>query len=478
MASVALPRAAAGSRQNPSAQSLAAAIAELAARFGERCVTSEALRRQHAHNLTYHEAQLPDGVIFARTAEDISETVKICAAHRVPIVPFGAGTSVEGHVNAPFGGISLDLSQMNGVLAVSPEDGTCVVEPGITRIELNDHLRSYGLFFPVDPGANATIGGMVATRASGTAAVRYGTMRENVLALKAVVADGSVVEAGRAVRKSSSGYDLSHLFVGSEGTLGVISEVSLRVFPAPEAILAGYCHFETIESACDAAVYALQLGIPLARVELLDERQIEAANAYSKLELDLAPHLFIEFNGTADGVQLQRRQFEEAASEFGGKGYSWATRTEERNALWTARHNVYWANASYRPGTKPITTDLCVPISRLSGIIQRTKHKIIKSGLVGMIVAHVGDGNFHVQFMVDYDSDERERTFALIADMTHDALAIGGTCTGEHGIGQGKIKYMLEEHGSAAIAVMHTLKRALDPHNIFNPGKILLGEAP
>jgi D-lactate dehydrogenase (cytochrome) len=329
------------------------------------------------------------------------------------------------------------------------------------------------MFFPIDPGANATIGGMTATRASGTTTVRYGTMRENVLAVKAVVADGSLVNAGRAVRKSASGYDLSHLFVGSEGTLGIVTEISLRIFPAPETILAGHCHFPDVESACNAAISALQLGIPLARVELLDERQIVSSNRYSKLSLPEAPHLFIELHGSAASVEEQREQFESVASETGGQDFSWASRTEQRNALWKARHDVYFANTAYRPGARAITTDLCVPISKVSAIVRRSRERIVEAGLVAMIVGHVGDGNVHVQFLVDFaNADERERAFDVISAMTHDALNVGGTCTGEHGIGQGKTKYMLAEHGTAAVALMCSLKLALDPQRIFNPGKI------
>jgi D-lactate dehydrogenase (cytochrome) len=447
----------------------------LAARFGNKLVTSDAVRAQHANTTTWLVNEPPDAVVYAASSEDVQAIVAICAAHKVPVIPFGTGTSLEGHVNAPFGGVSIDLSEMNRVLAVHAEDLDCVVEPGVTRKRLNEHLRDQGLFFPIDPGADASIGGMASTRASGTNAVRYGTMKDNVIALKAVLANGEIVSTARRAKKSSAGYDLTRLFVGAEGTLGVITEITLRLAGIPEAISAGVCPFPSVEAACNATIATIQSGIPVARIELLDELQVKASNAYSKLTLKESPTLFLEFHGTDAGVAEQSQRFGEIAAEFGGGPFEWATKAEDRNRLWQARHDSYWAMLSLRPGCKGFATDVCVPISKLAECVAATQRDIAELKLIAPIVGHVGDGNFHVGVMVDMnDTDEAARGQKFLDRLVERAIAMDGTCTGEHGVGQGKIKYLEAELGKAGVEVMRSLKRALDPDNIFNPGKIVI----
>jgi D-lactate dehydrogenase (cytochrome) len=447
----------------------------LAARFGNKLVTSDAVRAQHANTTTWLVNEPPDAVVYAASSEDVQAIVAICAEHKVPVIPFGTGTSLEGHVNAPFGGVSIDLSEMNRVLAVHAEDLDCVVEPGVTRKRLNEHLRDQGLFFPIDPGADASIGGMASTRASGTNAVRYGTMKDNVIALKAVLANGEIVSTARRAKKSSAGYDLTRLFVGAEGTLGVITEITLRLAGIPEAISAGVCPFPSVEAACNATIATIQSGIPVARIELLDELQVKASNAYSKLTLKESPTLFLEFHGTDAGVAEQSQRFGEIAAEFGGGPFEWATKAEDRNRLWQARHDSYWAMLSLRPGCKGFATDVCVPISKLAECVAATQRDIAELKLIAPIVGHVGDGNFHVGVMVDMnDTDEAARGQKFLDRLVERAIAMDGTCTGEHGVGQGKIKYLEAELGKAGVEVMRSLKRALDPDNIFNPGKIVI----
>jgi D-lactate dehydrogenase (cytochrome) len=446
-----------------------ALFAALAVRFGNRLSMSQALREQHANTLTWLKLEPPDAVLFAETAAEVSEVVRLCAEARVPIIPFGTGTSLEGHVNAPFGGLSLDLSPMNRIIAVHEGDLDCVVEPGVTRKVLNDHLRDAGLFFPVDPGADASLGGMAATRASGTNAVRYGTMRDAVLGLEAVLADGSIITTGGRARKSSAGYDLTRLLVGSEGTLGIITSLTLRLHGIPETILSGICPFGSIEGACNATITALQMGLPLARIELADEVQIRACNAYSHLALPEAPTLFVEFHGTPAGAREQVEAFAEIARAEGGGELEWAERQEDRTRLWQARHDAYWAARALKPGAELLTTDVCVPISALAACVVETRKDIDRLGLLAPIVGHVGDGNFHVMPLID--PEERGKAREFVDRLVERALRFEGTCSGEHGVGQGKISYLATEHGSG-IGVMVAIKKALDPLNILNPGKI------
>lgn len=459
----------------PSRLAVDTAIAVLTQRFGGRVHRGEAIRRQHSHTTTWIPSELPDAVVFARTTEEVQDIVRICATHRVPIIPFGTGTSLEGHVNAPCGGVSVDLTEMNKVLAVHPEDLDCVVEPGVTRKQLNETIRDTGLFFPIDPGADASIGGMAATRASGTNAVRYGTMRENVLALKVVTAAGEVMTTGRRVKKTSAGYDLTRLLVGSEGTLGLITEITLKLQGIPEAMSAGVCSFPDVKAACDVTIATIQMGIPVARIELVDALQMRACNLYSDLGLPELPHLFLEFHGTEAGVKEQAELFGAIAAEHGGGKFQWATKAEERSKLWQARHDAYWAALKLRPGTLPIATDVCLPISQLADFVAETRADLDRSGLIAPMVGHVGDGNFHVQVMVDMnDKVEAKRAADFVSRMTLRAIAMDGTCTGEHGIGQGKANYLETEHGAVAMAAMRAIKRALDPMNLMNPGKMAL----
>ncbi|MEI2383773.1 FAD-linked oxidase C-terminal domain-containing protein [Breoghania sp. JC706] len=459
--------------QREDRQGIAAAVAELRARFGERCSVSHSVREHHGHTTTLLANQIPDAVVFAQSTEEVAEIVKICAAHRTPIIPFGAGTSLEGHINAPEGGVSVDLSQMNAVIKIFPEDLNCVVQPGITRMKLNEYLRDTGLFFPIDPGADASIGGMTATRASGTNAVRYGTMKDNVLALTAVMPDGSIVRTGSRAKKSSAGYDLTRLLIGSEGTLGIVTEITLRLQGIPEAISGGICPFPDVESACNAVIVTIQSGIPVARIELLDTLQVKACNAYSKLGLEEKPTLFLEFHGTKAGVAEQAEQFGEIAQEFGGGPFVWTDKAEDRSKLWQARHDAYWACLGLRPGSKSVTTDVCVPISRLAECVEATRADIDETGLIAPLIGHVGDGNFHVSILVDpEDEREIEAAHGFIERLNWRAIEMDGTCTGEHGVGQGKKKYLKREHGDA-LSVMWAIKQAIDPLNIMNPGKII-----
>ena len=451
-----------------------AALAELAAHFGNRLVTSQAVREQHGNTLTWIANQPPEAVVFPQETADVQATVRICARHGVPVIPFGAGTSLEGQLNAPRGGVSIDFRDMNRILAVHAEDLDCVIEPGVTRKLLNEHLRDQGLFFPIDPGADASLGGMASTRASGTNAVRYGTMKDNVLSLQAVLANGEIMTTSTRARKSSSGYDLTRLMVGAEGTLGVITELTLKLHGIPESIGAAICPFPSVEAACNATILTIQSGIPVARIELLDELQVKACNSYSKLTLPNSPLLLLEFHGTEAGVAEQSQRFGEIAADLGGGPFEWTTKPEERTRLWQARHDAYWAALSLRPGARALATDVCVPISRLAECVTESQRDLKEAGLLGPVVGHVGDGNFHVALLVDVDdADEVKRVKAFIQRLAERALEMGGTCTGEHGVGQGKVKYLLAEHGAPAIGAMAAIKQALDPQNIMNPGKML-----
>jgi len=452
---------------------LAAGLAEaLEARFGDGFHVGQAMCDEHGRSETHFAAMPPDAVVFATSTEDVVALVGLCREAGVPLIPFGAGTSVEGNTLAVRGGVALNLSRMNRIVEVHAEDFDCVVEAGVRREELNAHLRDQGLFFPIDPGANATVGGMASTRASGTNAVRYGTMREAVLALTVVTADGRVIQTSRRARKSAAGYDLTRLFVGSEGTLGIITEVTLRLHPIPEAISSATCSFETIRGAVDTVVQSLQLGIPLARVEILDDMQIRAVNAWSKLDLPELTTLFFEFHGSERYVAEQVETVKEVATANGGGEFRWANRTEERNALWKARHEAYYAAVNLRPGAIGWATDVCVPMSRLAECITLTKAELQASSVPATILGHVGDGNFHVVFSIDpARPEELEEVHAINARLVRRALAMDGTCTGEHGIGLGKQEYLVEELGEA-VDIMRTLKAALDPTGLLNPGKI------
>jgi len=458
----------------PAPKALAGAIEALAARFGNRLVTSQAVREQHAHTTTWLRRQPPDAVVMAQETKDIQDVVRICAKHRVPVIAFGTGTSLEGQVNAPAGGVCIDLRDMNRVLSVHAEDLDCVIEPGVTRKALNEYLRDQGLFFPIDPGADASIGGMASTRASGTNAVRYGTIRDNVLALKVVRGDGEIISTGTRARKSSAGYDLTHLFIGAEGTLGIISEITLKLRGIPETMAAAACSFATVEDACKATILAIQTGIPVARIELLNAAQVHACNLYSKLTLPETPLLLLEFHGTEAEVAAQSQSFAEIANDCDARGFEWTTRPEDRTRLWQARHDAYWAARALRPGTEALTSDVCVPISRLAECVVETERDLEAIGMASPIVGHVGDGNFHVLLFCDVnDADEIRRVEGFLDRLVRRALAMDGTCTGEHGIGQGKQKYLETELGPEAVAAMRALKAALDPQNIFNPGKIV-----
>jgi len=458
--------------RNPAA--IKKAVSALTAAFGNRVVTSQAVCEQHGNTLTWVANQPPDAVVYPQSTEDVQQIVRICAANGVAVIPFGVGTSLEGQVNAARGGVSIDFRDMNKVLAVHAEDLDCVIEPGITRKALNEHLRDSGLFFPIDPGADATLGGMAATRCSGTNAVRYGTMKDNVLALKVVMANGEVIDTARRAKKSAAGYDLTRLMVGSEGTLGVITQLTLKLSGIPEAISGGVCPFPTVEACCNTTIHTIQSGIPVARIELLDALQVRACNMHSKLDLPETPMLFLEFHGTEASVAEQSKRFGEIATEFGGGPFKWTTRPEERTRLWEARHHAAMSNFALRPGAAMVPTDVCVPISRLAECVTETQRDIEESRILAPIVGHVGDGNFHLTLLIDMnDADEVKRAEALSERLVERALAMDGTCTGEHGVGQGKMKYLIAEHGPAALAAMAAIKRALDPQNIMNPGKIV-----
>jgi D-lactate dehydrogenase (cytochrome) len=461
-------------RTSPAKGDIATAIGILKQRFGDRVQTGEALRRQHGPTLTWIANEPPDAVVWPLGTGEVQEIVRIAAAHRSPLIAFGAGTSLEGHLNAPLGGISLDLSRMDEILAVNETDLDCVVQAGVSRKKLNDYLRDMGLFFPVDPGAEeATIGGMAATRASGTTAVRYGTMRDNVLNVTAVLADGSVIRSARRARKSSAGYDLTRLLVGSEGTLAIMTELTVRLYGIPERIVAAVCPFATLAGAVNSVIQAIQLGLGLARSELMDEVQVAAFNKHSKLGLEESPMLFLEFHGTEAAVAEQIERFKEIALAEGALRFDWAEREEDRRRLWKARHEAYWAMRSLYPGRDSIATDVCVPISRLTECILETQADIKAIGMPIAIVGHVGDGNFHTQPMVDMSDPREVATIeGFMQRLAERAVAMDGTCTGEHGVGQGKRKYLVAEHG-AALGPMRAIKAALDPLGILNPGKVL-----
>jgi D-lactate dehydrogenase (cytochrome) len=451
----------------------AALIEALKSRFGDRCSTAMAVREQHGRDESSFEVPPPAAVVFAESTQDVADAVRLAAQHDVPVIPFGVGSSLEGHLLAVQGGISIDVGRMNKVLSVNPEDLTVTVQPGVTRKQLNEEIKSTGLFFPIDPGADATIGGMSATRASGTNAVRYGTMRENVLALEVVTASGEVIRTGTRAKKSAAGYDLTRLFVGSEGTLGVLTEVTVRLYPVPEAISAAICSFPSIEAAVRTTIQMIQLGVPIARVELIDVNTVRMVNVHSKLGLREEAMLLMEFHGSPSSVKEQAETVQEIASEFGGKAFEWAETPEERTRLWTARHNAYFAAVQSRPGCRAISTDTCVPISRLADCLLESVAEADASGLPYFLVGHVGDGNFHFGYLLD-PNDPKER--AVAEDLNHKlvarALRLGGTCTGEHGVGLHKMGFLLDETGAGAVDMMRTIKRALDPRNIMNPGKI------
>ena len=451
----------------------AAMLAALKDRFGERCSTALAVREQHGRDESVFDVPPPEMVVYCENTDDVSAVVRLADTHAVPVIPYGAGSSLEGHLLAVQGGVSIDLSRMNRIVAVQPEDLTVTVQAGVTRMQLNNEIRHTGLFFPIDPGADASIGGMCATRASGTNAVRYGTMRENVLGLTVVTPQGEVVHTGTRARKSSAGYDLTRLMVGSEGTLGVMTEVTLKLYPQPEAISAATCSFATIDAAVRTTIQLIQLGVPIARCELLDANAVRAVNRHDKLALKEAPMLLMEFHGSDASVKEQAATVQAIASEFGGEGFQWATTPEERTRLWTARHHAYFAALQTRPGCRCITTDTCVPISRLAQCINENVTEVEASGLPYFIVGHVGDGNFHLGYLIDPDRpEERETAERLNQQLVERALRMDGTCTGEHGIGLHKMDFLVTEAGTGAVAMMRAVKRALDPKNIMNPGKI------
>lgn len=455
------------------ADSLAACLEALRALLGDRLSTAQAVRDQHGRDESYHDAAAPDAVAFAQSTEDVAAIVKICASHRVPIIPFGTGTSLEGHIAAIYGGVCIDLSGMNAILAVRTGDMDATVQAGVTRKQLNEYLRDTGLFFPIDPGADASLGGMASTRASGTNAVRYGTMRENVLSLTVVLADGRVIKTAQRARKSAAGYDLTRLFVGAEGTLGIITEVTVRLYGIPEATVAAVCPFPDVASAVNTVIDTIQLGIPVARIEFLDENQIDAVNRYSKLSYDVTPTLFFEFHGSQDAIAAQAETVKELAAAHGGADFQWTANADDRDRLWHARHNAYYAALALRPGCKGISSDACVPISRLAECVTETKKDLEASFLKTTMVGHVGDGNFHVLFLIDPDKPEdMAEAKHLNKRLVLRAIAMDGTCTGEHGIGQGKRDYLTHEFGEA-LDVMQAIKAALDPHNLFNPGKVI-----
>ncbi|SMP18259.1 FAD-binding oxidoreductase [Shimia sagamensis] len=451
---------------------IAAALGVLKQQFGEAFHTGQSMREQHGHTTTWIKTQAPDAVVFAKSTQEVSDIVKTCATHKVPVIAYGTGTSLEGHVNAPAGGVCIDLTEMNAVVAVNAEDLDCVVQPGVTREQLNLELRDQGLFFPIDPGANASLGGMASTRASGTNAVRYGTMKDNILSLEVVLPSGEVIRTASRAKKSSAGYDLTRLMIGSEGTLGIITEITLKLQGIPEAMSSARCSFETIDAACQAVMMTIQYGIPVARIELLDSLAVKAANDYSKLDLPEQHLLLLEFHGSETGVAEQAEMFGHIAEEVGGTGFEWTQKAEDRNKLWQARHDMYWAALALRPGAKGISTDVCVPISRLAECVTLAKGKADELGLISTVVGHVGDGNFHMLPLVDMDNpDEVAAAQGYVSWLNDVAIEMGGTCTGEHGIGQGKKPYLRKELGGA-VDVMAAIKTAIDPDGIMNPGKI------
>ena len=448
-------------------------LAALQAQFGARCSTALAVREQHGRDESPIDAPPPEAVVYAESTEDVAAVVALADRHAVPVIPFGVGSSLEGHLLAVQGGVSIDLSRMNRIVAVQPEDLTVTVQAGVTRMQLNNEIRHTGMFFPIDPGADASLGGMSATRASGTNAVRYGTMRENVLGLTVVTAAGEVIHTGTRARKSSAGYDLTRLMVGSEGTLGVITEITLRLYPLPEAISAATCTFPSIEAAVNTTIQIIQMGIPIARCELLDRHAVVAVNRHDRMTLPEAPMLLMEFHGSDASVQEQAATVQDIAAEFGGAGFQWATTPEERTRLWTARHHAYFAGAQMKPGSRTVSTDTCVPISRLAESVTLASEAATEAGMAHYIVGHVGDGNFHIAYLVDPNVPaERELAEKLNRELVARAIAMQGTCSGEHGIGLHKMDFLVDEAGAGAIEMMRTLKRALDPKNIMNPGKI------
>jgi D-lactate dehydrogenase (cytochrome) len=451
----------------------AALIEALHARLGARCSTAQVVREQHGRDESSFDVPPPGAVVFAHSTDEVAFVVQLAAQHRVPVIPFGVGTSLEGHLLAVQGGISLDVSPMNQVLAINAEDLTVTVQPGVTRTQLNAAVKSTGLFFPIDPGADATLGGMSATRASGTNAVRYGTMRENVLALEVVTADGSVIRTGTHAKKSSAGYDLTRLMVGSEGTLGVITEITVKLYPLPEAVMAATCCFPSLADAVNTTIQIIQLGVPIARCELLDSTTVKVVNQHSKLNLPESAMLLMEFHGSPGGVQEQVETVQAIAADNHGSAFQWAATPEERTKLWTARHNAYFAGVQSRPGCKAITTDACVPISRLADALLDSVTEAQEAGIPYFLVGHVGDGNFHMGYLIDPNIPaERETAERLNHQLVERALTLGGTCTGEHGVGLHKQGFLVTETGAGAVDMMRTIKRALDPHNILNPGKI------
>ena len=457
-----------------SKESIKLCVNKIKDEFGQQFSNSKSILEQHTHTMTIHDSELPDGVVFAETKEDVQKVVKICSEYKCPIIPFGVGSSFEGHINAPYGGISIDMNNMNKIINVYQEDLLVVVQPGVTREQLNTHLRDTGLFFPIDPGANASIGGMTATRASGTNAVRYGTMKDNVIALEVVTPDGQIIKTANKARKSSAGYDLTRLMVGSEGTLGITTEITLKLYGIPEVIAGGRVSFPSVKDATDAVIMTVQAGIPVARIEFLDTAQVIAVNNYSKTNLPEAPLLLLEFHGSETSVKEQSELFGEIVSDFGGNDFEWTSNNEDRNKLWKARHDAYWSCKAVRPEAEIYSTDVCVPISKLSDCITETIEDMEKNELIGPIVSHAGDGNFHVALLIDKKSDEElKKLDDFLIRISERAIRMNGTCTGEHGVGQGKRKYMLKELGGA-VDIMKKVKNAFDPNKIMNPGKLFL----
>ena len=448
------------------------AVEALKKEFGQQFSISKSVREQHTSTTTVHTPELPDGVVFAYSKEDVQKTVKICHEHGCPIIPFGAGSSLEGHLNANFGGISIDMNNLNNIIEVHPEDSTVVVQPGVTREQLNTYLRDTGLFFPIDPGANASIGGMTSTRASGTNAVRYGTMKDNVLSLEVVMPNGEIIKTASRARKSSAGYDLTRLIVGSEGTLGVITEITLKLYGIPEEIGAGRCTFPSVKDATDAVIMTIQAGIPVARIELLDIAQVKAVNNYSKLSLPESPLLLLEFHGSKSSVKEQSELFNEISKDFGGNNFEWNANIEERNKLWKARHDVYYSVKALGKNMKVYSTDICVPISKLVECVSWAEKHVKDNGLIAPMVGHVGDGNFHSIILYDPQDKEKQKLIREYSDkLIEKALELEGTITGEHGIGLQKKGYLLKEHPDN-LPVMKSIKRSLDANNIMNPGKV------
>ena len=449
------------------------ALPALVRLLGDRLSTTTAVREHHGHDESGFKPEPPDAVAFARNSEEVSEIVKICAKHRIPVIAYGTGTAIEGHVQAVHGGLCIDMSGMDRIMEVNQEDMDCTVQAGVTRLQLERHLRDSGLFFPVDPGADASLGGMAATSASGTNAVRYGTMKENVLSLKVVMADGRIIKTGTRAKKSSAGYDLTHLFIGSEGTLGIITEVTLRLHGLQEAISSAVCSFPSVDDAINMVILTIQSGIPIARIELLDALMMRAINGYSQMDYPEQPHLFLEFHGSESGVMEQARAVQEIASEFNGSDFNWATRSEERNRLWKARHDAYPSALQLQPGTRAITTDVCVPISRLAECIRETRKDIDQASMPIVMLGHVGDGNFHLAILPHPDRPQDvEEAETLNHRLVRRALAMEGTCSGEHGIGQGKIDF-LQEQNPDGVNLMRQIKQTLDPQHLLNPGKVL-----